>query len=181
MHTNIAKSTKSTKATFFILDVVMRTKIAGSIRRKVLLPLRCSSYAHKNVVFFICLCAFCAFYAFLPLKCFYARLRLFLFLFAYVRFLLFVLVGSFRERYKTSQALLSLDVLWAQKCSFLFADVRFVFFVPNKQLSFSLMLYARLRLFLFLFAYVLFMFFMLVRFFRERYKTSPIPSFAILL
>ena len=74
--------TKSTKATFFILDVFMRTKIAKSPRRKALLFRRFC--AHENVVFFICLCAFCAFYAFLPLKRFYARLRLFLFLFAYV-------------------------------------------------------------------------------------------------
>ena len=65
--------------------------------------------------------------------------------------------------------------------SFLFASVRFVFFVPNKRLSSSLMFYARLRLFLFLFAYVLFMFFMLVRFFCEWHKTFPIPSFTILL
>ena len=38
--------------------------------------------------------------------------------------------------------------------------------------------YGRLRLFLFSFAYVLFM---LVKLFRESYKTSPIPSFTILL
>ena len=38
--------------------------------------------------------------------------------------------------------------------------------------------YARLRLFLFSFVYVLLV---IVRFFRERYKTSPIPSFTILL
>ena len=38
----------------------------------------------KNAVFFICLFAFCVFHAFLSLRRFYARLRLFLFLFAYV-------------------------------------------------------------------------------------------------
>ena len=40
---------------------------------------------------------------FLSLKRFYARWRLFLFSFAYVLFMLFMLVGSFLERYKTSQ------------------------------------------------------------------------------
>ena len=72
------------------------------------------------------LCAFCAFYAFFPLRLFYARWRLFLFSFAYVLFILAL------------------------------------------RLSFS-------------FAYVLFVFFMLVGSFFERYKTSPIPSFTILL
>ena len=43
--------------------------------------------------------------------------------------------------------------------------------------------YAHLSLFLFLLAYVLlmlFMLFMLARFFCEKHKTSPIPSFTIL-
>ena len=70
---------------------------------KCLLPLRCF-YAHKNDVFcaFICLCAFCAFYVkqatFFLLDVFYAHLKLFLFLFAYVRLVLFVRVGSFRKK-----------------------------------------------------------------------------------
>ena len=92
-------------------------------------------YAHKNAVFFICLCAFCAFL----LKYFYARLRLFLF------YLLMCFLCQ------TSN------------------------FFPLRRF------YAHLRMFLFLFAYVLFMVFMLVTFFFERYKTSSIPSFTILL
>ena len=73
---------------------------------KRLLPVRCF-YAHKNAVFFIFirLCAFCAFYVkqatFFVLDVFYAHLKLFLFLFAYVRFVLFVLfarVGSFGKK-----------------------------------------------------------------------------------
>ena len=38
---------------------------------------------------------------FFPLRCFYAHLKLSLFLLAYVRFVLFVRVGSFRKTYKT--------------------------------------------------------------------------------
>ena len=61
--------------------------------------------AFKNVFVFICLCALCVFCAkqttFFLLDVFYARLKLSLFLFAYVRFVLFVLVGSFRYRYKS--------------------------------------------------------------------------------
>ena len=95
------KLPKAQKATFSILDVSMLTKIPKSTRCKALLLLR-RFMRTKMLFFFICLCVFCAFYAFLPHRCFYARLRLFLFLFAYERFVLFVLVVSFCERYKTS-------------------------------------------------------------------------------
>ena len=47
------------------------------------------------------LCFLCQTSDFLPLTCSYARLRLSLFLFAYVRFVLFVLAESFRKRHKT--------------------------------------------------------------------------------
>ena len=47
------------------------------------------------------LCFLCQTSDFLPLTCSYARLRLSLFLFAYVRFVLFMLAESFRKRHKT--------------------------------------------------------------------------------
>ena len=62
-------------------------------------------YVHKNAVFviFICLCAFCAFYAkqttFFLLDVF-IRIKMLSFLFAYVRFVPFVCVESFRKRHK---------------------------------------------------------------------------------
>ena len=106
---------KISKTNFFHLRYFMCTKIAKSTRRKTLL-------------FFRRFVAFCAFL----LRCFHARLRLFLFayvlfmlfmlalrlsflfilfmlalrvsfLFAYVLFMLFMLVRSFFKRYKTSQ------------------------------------------------------------------------------
>ena len=92
----------------------MRTKLAKSTRRKALVFRR--FMPTKNAAFFICLCAFCVFYPFLPLRRFYACLRLFLFLFAYVRFALFVL---------------------ALRLSFLFAYVLFMRFMSNKRLSSS--------------------------------------------
>ena len=102
------KVKKAQKATFFILDVFIRTKSTKSHKtsNKGLLPLRWF-YTYKNTVFFIfiCLCAFCAFCTkqatFFLLDVFYAHLKLFLFLLAYVRFALSVHVGSFRKWYKT--------------------------------------------------------------------------------
>ena len=60
----IPHARKAQKVTFFILDVFMCTKSTESIRHQTsnFLPLR-GFYAYKNAVFFICLCAFCAFYA----------------------------------------------------------------------------------------------------------------------
>ena len=64
--------------------------------------------------------------------------------------------------------------------SFLFAYVLFMLFMPNKRLSPFRRFYARLRLFLFLFLFT-YVLFVIMKFFRERYKTFSIPSFTILL
>ena len=102
------KSKKSTKSNFLHLRCFYAHKKHNKHKtsNKGLLPLRCF-HAHKNAVFFIfiCLCAFCAFCTkqatFFLLDVFYAHLKLFLFLLAYVRFALSVHVGSFRKWYKT--------------------------------------------------------------------------------
>ena len=78
---------KAQKATFFALDVFMRTKLAKSKRHKALLLRR--FHAHKKWSFLFAYVQFVFFYGFLPLRRFYARLRLFLFSFAYVLFMFF--------------------------------------------------------------------------------------------
>ena len=96
--------TESTKSDFFHL----RRFYAHKKHKKHKTSSASSSqtfYAHKNAVSFICLCMLCAFCAkettFFLVDVFYARLKLSLFLFAYVHFVLFALVGSFHKRYKT--------------------------------------------------------------------------------
>ena len=97
----------------------------------------------------------------------FMRTKMLSFLFAYVYFVFFMLffLQTFSCAFKTVLCFLCLR--WDCLFYLFISD-----FLPLRRF------YARLRLFLFLFAYVLFG---LVRFFYERYKTSPIPSFTRLL
>ena len=120
---------KSQKATFFILDVFMRTKTAKSTRRKALLLLRR-----------------------------FMRTKMLSFLFAYVRFVLFMPFSVLDVfMYVFFLFLLMCAFCACAKLSFLFVYVLFMIFMPNKQLFPLRRFYARLRLFLFSFAYVFFM------------------------
>ena len=157
----------------------MRTKIAKSIRRKALLLFK-RFMGIKMLLFFICLCAFCVFL----LRYFYARLRLFLFLFAHVLFML-----ALRLPFLFAYVLFMLFML-ALRLSFLFAHVFSMLFMPKSNFFPLRRFYAHLILFLFLFTYVLFntvfIFIYLCAFyaceiFFSRYKSSSIPSFTVLL
>ena len=90
--------------TFKTVFVFMRTKIARSTSCRALLLLGCFMCTKTLFYLLTCvLCFLCQTSNFLHLRCFYARLRLSLFLFAYVCFVLFVQIKSFCKRLKLSQ------------------------------------------------------------------------------
>ena len=163
-------SQKAQKATFFVLDVFMRTKIAKNTRRKGFLLLR-RFLPPKNAVFFICLSAFCAFYAFLPLRCCYARLRLLLFL-----------CPQKLQKAQDVKRFFFLTVLCAQGCCLLYLLTCVLCFLCQTSNFLHLRcFYARLRLSWFLFAYLYFVLFLHIKPSCKRYETLPVPSFIILL
>ena len=91
---------KAQKVTFFILDVLFTQKAqkaqdfkqAASSSLMFLCAQKCCLLCFYSLM--CVLCFLCQTIDFLPLRCFLCAFKLLLFLFAYVRFMLFVRVGS---------------------------------------------------------------------------------------